>query len=243
MRPLSGGESVLGMRVAYTPGHASHHVCYLHEESGTAFVGDVAAVLIPGDRPDRPAHPAARHRHRGLGGLDRDRRGLAAGAPRPHPLGPGRGARAEHLPRCASGCARRRSSRAISTRTPTRSITATWSRSAVADPEAAAELLQACRPSTSGGASTATGASVSRHGRRGRGSAGRGGRRTRRPGSTSSGAACGGRRDAGSCRRPVHEAAAAEDGERLDRLVDERDRRRAPSCQRGIDRPCPGPER
>ncbi|HEX3173957.1 MAG TPA: MBL fold metallo-hydrolase [Solirubrobacterales bacterium] len=45
---LSGGESVLGMRVAYTPGHASHHVCYLHEESGTAFVGDVAAVRIPG---------------------------------------------------------------------------------------------------------------------------------------------------------------------------------------------------
>jgi glyoxylase-like metal-dependent hydrolase (beta-lactamase superfamily II) len=48
VRPLAGGESVLGMRVAYTPGHASHHVCYLHEESGTAFVGDVAAVLIPG---------------------------------------------------------------------------------------------------------------------------------------------------------------------------------------------------
>ena len=48
VRPLAGGETVLGMRVAYTPGHASHHVCYLHEESGTAFVGDVAAVLIPG---------------------------------------------------------------------------------------------------------------------------------------------------------------------------------------------------
>lgn len=48
VKALSGGESVLGMRVAYTPGHASHHVCYLHEESGTAFVGDVAAVLIPG---------------------------------------------------------------------------------------------------------------------------------------------------------------------------------------------------
>jgi glyoxylase-like metal-dependent hydrolase (beta-lactamase superfamily II) len=45
---LSGGESVHGMRVAYTPGHASHHVCYLHEDSGTAFVGDIAAVLIPG---------------------------------------------------------------------------------------------------------------------------------------------------------------------------------------------------
>jgi glyoxylase-like metal-dependent hydrolase (beta-lactamase superfamily II) len=48
VKPLAGGERVLGMRVAYTPGHASHHVCYLHEESGTAFVGDVAAVSIPG---------------------------------------------------------------------------------------------------------------------------------------------------------------------------------------------------
>ena len=47
VKPLAGGEDVLGMRVAYTPGHASHHVCYLHEESGTAFVGDVAAVRIP----------------------------------------------------------------------------------------------------------------------------------------------------------------------------------------------------
>jgi glyoxylase-like metal-dependent hydrolase (beta-lactamase superfamily II) len=47
VRPLAGGETVLGMRVAYTPGHASHHVCYLHEDSGTAFVGDVAACRIP----------------------------------------------------------------------------------------------------------------------------------------------------------------------------------------------------
>jgi glyoxylase-like metal-dependent hydrolase (beta-lactamase superfamily II) len=48
VRPLAGGEDVLGMRVAYTPGHASHHVSYFHEKSGTAFVGDVAAVRIPG---------------------------------------------------------------------------------------------------------------------------------------------------------------------------------------------------
>lgn len=47
VRVLEGGERVLGMRVAYTPGHASHHVCYLHEESGTAFTGDVAGVRIP----------------------------------------------------------------------------------------------------------------------------------------------------------------------------------------------------
>ena len=45
---LAGGETVRGMRVAYTPGHASHHVSYLHEDSGTAFVGDVAACRLPG---------------------------------------------------------------------------------------------------------------------------------------------------------------------------------------------------
>jgi glyoxylase-like metal-dependent hydrolase (beta-lactamase superfamily II) len=48
LRVLSGGETVLGdFRVEYTPGHASHHVSYLHEPSGTAFVGDVAGVRIP----------------------------------------------------------------------------------------------------------------------------------------------------------------------------------------------------
>jgi glyoxylase-like metal-dependent hydrolase (beta-lactamase superfamily II) len=41
------GDRVHGLRVAYTPGHASHHVSYLHEDSGWAFVGDVAGVRIP----------------------------------------------------------------------------------------------------------------------------------------------------------------------------------------------------
>jgi glyoxylase-like metal-dependent hydrolase (beta-lactamase superfamily II) len=54
---LSGGETVLGMRVAYTPGHASHHVCYLHEETGTAFVGDVAACRIPPSKLVMPPTP------------------------------------------------------------------------------------------------------------------------------------------------------------------------------------------
>jgi glyoxylase-like metal-dependent hydrolase (beta-lactamase superfamily II) len=44
---LSGGETVEGFRVAYTPGHASHHVAYLHEDSGDAYVGDVAGVRVP----------------------------------------------------------------------------------------------------------------------------------------------------------------------------------------------------
>ena len=46
VRVLHGGETVEGFRVEYTPGHASHHVCYLHEASGWAFVGDVAGVRI-----------------------------------------------------------------------------------------------------------------------------------------------------------------------------------------------------
>jgi glyoxylase-like metal-dependent hydrolase (beta-lactamase superfamily II) len=47
VRRLSGGESVEGFRVAYTPGHASHHVSYLHEATHDAYVGDTAGVRIP----------------------------------------------------------------------------------------------------------------------------------------------------------------------------------------------------
>jgi|SRR5215218_4961101 len=57
VRVLRGGETVRGMRVAYTPGHASHHVCYLHEDSGTAFVGDVAACRIPPSELIMPPTP------------------------------------------------------------------------------------------------------------------------------------------------------------------------------------------
>jgi glyoxylase-like metal-dependent hydrolase (beta-lactamase superfamily II) len=39
-----------GFRVAETPGHASHHVSYLHEDSGTLFPGDTAGLRI-GDSP------------------------------------------------------------------------------------------------------------------------------------------------------------------------------------------------
>jgi glyoxylase-like metal-dependent hydrolase (beta-lactamase superfamily II) len=49
LRVLTGDETGVegAFRVAYTPGHASHHVSYLHEESGWAFVGDVGGVRIP----------------------------------------------------------------------------------------------------------------------------------------------------------------------------------------------------
>jgi glyoxylase-like metal-dependent hydrolase (beta-lactamase superfamily II) len=46
LRVLSGGESIGPFRVAYTPGHASHHISYLHEPSGRAFTGDVTGVRI-----------------------------------------------------------------------------------------------------------------------------------------------------------------------------------------------------
>lgn len=44
---LSGGERIEGFRVAHVPGHARHHVAYLDEATGDAYVGDVAGVRIP----------------------------------------------------------------------------------------------------------------------------------------------------------------------------------------------------
>ncbi|MEX1140886.1 MAG: MBL fold metallo-hydrolase [Thermoleophilaceae bacterium] len=45
---LAGGETIEGgLRVAYTPGHASHHVSYFDEVTGEAYVGDVCGVRIP----------------------------------------------------------------------------------------------------------------------------------------------------------------------------------------------------
>jgi glyoxylase-like metal-dependent hydrolase (beta-lactamase superfamily II) len=58
VHPLSGGETLHGMQVAYTPGHASHHVSFFHEDSGTAFTGDATGqrivgtdVIVPGAPP------------------------------------------------------------------------------------------------------------------------------------------------------------------------------------------------
>jgi glyoxylase-like metal-dependent hydrolase (beta-lactamase superfamily II) len=44
---LKGGEEVEGFLVEYAPGHASHHVAYLHEPTGDAYVGDVGGVRVP----------------------------------------------------------------------------------------------------------------------------------------------------------------------------------------------------
>jgi len=50
LRGLMGGERIrIGEReleVAYTPGHARHHVSYFDRDSGIAFVGDTAGIRV-----------------------------------------------------------------------------------------------------------------------------------------------------------------------------------------------------
>ncbi len=50
MTALEDGEEIIAggrrLRVAHTPGHASHHVSYFSEDAGIAFVGDTAGVRI-----------------------------------------------------------------------------------------------------------------------------------------------------------------------------------------------------
>lgn len=57
LRVLQGGETLFdgAFEVAYTPGHASHHVSFLHE--GTAFVGDTGGVRIAGAPLTIPPSP------------------------------------------------------------------------------------------------------------------------------------------------------------------------------------------
>ena len=58
---LRGGERIdAGGRrfeVAYTPGHAAHHVSYFDADSGVAFVGDTAGVCIDGGYVLPPTPP------------------------------------------------------------------------------------------------------------------------------------------------------------------------------------------
>jgi hypothetical protein len=71
LRILKGGErDVEGeFSVEYTPGHASHHVSYFHEQSGCAFCRRHSRGADAGARPHARGHAAAGHRHRGLGAL------------------------------------------------------------------------------------------------------------------------------------------------------------------------------
>jgi glyoxylase-like metal-dependent hydrolase (beta-lactamase superfamily II) len=50
------GERVLGLGCFPSPGHASHHVCYLHED-GTLYAGDAAGVRVQPGRHVLPVSP------------------------------------------------------------------------------------------------------------------------------------------------------------------------------------------
>lgn len=58
---LAGGETVIvggrSLRAFDAPGHAKHHLIYLDEASGSAFVGDNCGVRVPGMPLARPATP------------------------------------------------------------------------------------------------------------------------------------------------------------------------------------------
>jgi glyoxylase-like metal-dependent hydrolase (beta-lactamase superfamily II) len=61
LRILQGGETLSAggreLRVAYTPGHASHHVTYFEPSSGIAFVGDTAGIRRGSGAYVMPASP------------------------------------------------------------------------------------------------------------------------------------------------------------------------------------------
>ena len=58
---VAGGESIAAggraFEVAYTPGHASHHVSFFERASGVAFVGDTAGVCVQGGYVLPPTPP------------------------------------------------------------------------------------------------------------------------------------------------------------------------------------------
>ncbi len=58
---LIGGESIRAagreIQVAYTPGHASHHVSYFDQSTGTAFTGDTTGMRLPGCEIVAPLTP------------------------------------------------------------------------------------------------------------------------------------------------------------------------------------------
>jgi glyoxylase-like metal-dependent hydrolase (beta-lactamase superfamily II) len=61
VRVLTGGETITAggreLRVAYTPGHASHHVSYFDPSGRVAFVGDTAGIRRTGSTYVMPPTP------------------------------------------------------------------------------------------------------------------------------------------------------------------------------------------
>ena len=81
LRVLTGGETGIegAFRVEYTPGHASHHVCYFHEPSRLGVRRRHGRRAHPAARLHGRADAAAGHRRRRLGALGRDDPRVGAG--------------------------------------------------------------------------------------------------------------------------------------------------------------------
>ena len=70
VRTLEDGARVGRLRSAWTPGHASHHIAFLDDESGTAFAGDLAGVRLAAGAVVPPTPPPDIDIPRWLGSLD-----------------------------------------------------------------------------------------------------------------------------------------------------------------------------
>lgn len=60
VKALEDGDLAHGLRAVLTPGHSGHHLCFVHEDSGVAVVGDIfgqtaegeSEVLLPTPPPE-----------------------------------------------------------------------------------------------------------------------------------------------------------------------------------------------
>ncbi len=146
LKILEGGERGLegAFIVEYTPGHASHHVCYLHESSGMAFVGDMAGVRVPPEEFTLAPTPPPDIDVEEWEALARHDRRLGAARRSASPTG----ARSTTRPSSSSACAR------ASTRRPSSPSSTTRTASSRPTPrrvhenagEAADAILQAAPP-------------------------------------------------------------------------------------------------
>jgi len=56
--PVADRQAIGPFVAFYTPGHAGHHIAYLHQPTGMLFTGDVAGVTVePGVAPVMPTPP------------------------------------------------------------------------------------------------------------------------------------------------------------------------------------------
>ena len=154
IRVLRGGEREDGWEVAYTPGHASHHVSYRHLGQRLGLRGRHRRRADAARAAAARADAAAGVPPRVLAGVDRHARGVGATAPRDHAFR--RLRRRLRAPRSrargAHALDRARRARPIASATPRRCAPSSTRRSASATRPPSSRR---CRPRTSGSGSTA----------------------------------------------------------------------------------------